>query len=320
MEWTTYFLINGPLFVFTIVGNAFFIFCFICPVQEDKTKQPLKLLLGTLICCTVIFLVSSMVRFSVPIGDIKFLFMLNVVHIFSLSTSMTSTVWLNFFYFTQIVPAQKAACIWIRQNIKPIIYCIWFFERVLIMFDTSALLTFHVALNNLFSDHSFNHTAVTEKLAMELMTLEILPLRTIICLIATFLVQIHFLACLFIMTMSSGSTVIYLSKHMCQMAQHGQPFSCSLIRSQVRVTVLGLLQGLLFFFYALWTISVYIAENTMSEVISSYSLKHFTVINFYMAVTTFTVGAGHSAFRQRAANILLRAVKCRKVQQSEQGE
>lgn len=320
MEWNTYVLVNGPLIFLTIMGNAFFIFCMTYPVQEKKTKQPLKLLLWTLICCTIIFLVISVVQISIPVGDIKVLYILNVAHILSLSSSMTSTVWLNFFYFTQIVPAQKAACIWIRKNIKPIIYCIWFFERVLIMFNTSALLAFHVAFRNFISGHTFNLTAVTERLTLEMLTLKVLPLPSILNLIATFLVHIHFLICLFIMMISCGFTVIYLSKHMRRMAQHGKPLSCPIFRSQVRVTVLGLLQGLLFIVYATWTVSEYISEETLNQIIASNSLSHFTVINIYMAATMFNMGAGHSVFRQRAADIWLRAVHCCKVQQSEQGE
>lgn len=317
MELLTSALVNGPLIFLTIMGNAFFIFCMICPVQEKKTKQPLKLLLWTMICCTIMFLVISVVRVFTPIGNIQLLVLLDVVHILCVSTSMTSTVWLNFFYFTQIVPAQKAACIWIRKNIKPIIYCVWFFERVLIMFNTSALLAFHVAVRNFLSDHTFNLTAVTERSTLELLTLEILPLPSIISLTATFLMYIHFLICLFVMMMSCGFTVIYLSKHMCSMAQHGTPFSCSIFRSQVRVTVLGVLQGLFFICFTIWTLSLYIVEETLNQIMTNYSSSHFTVINVYMAATMFNVGAGHSVFRQRAADIWLRAVRRCKVQQSE---
>ncbi|CAB1328716.1 unnamed protein product [Coregonus sp. 'balchen'] len=41
---------------------------------------------------------------------------------YTLSTRMSTSVWQIFFYYTQIVPAQRALFIWVKRNIKIIIY------------------------------------------------------------------------------------------------------------------------------------------------------------------------------------------------------
>lgn len=315
MDFWTCVLVNGPFCVLSIMINAFFVFCMICPVQGEQIKQPLKLLLGTLICCTITFLTSAVVQFYTQTVDIKAMIAIRVVFVFSLSTSMTSSVWLNFFYYTQIVPAQRAICIWIKKNIKPITYCIWLVEKMSNMFNVGAFLIYDITVSNLILDMaSFNST-----FNYDIIYLKMPPLQTHVCVTAVSIVKAHFIFCLCVMAMSSGSTVIYLSKHMRRMVTNGQPLACPRFRSQVRVTVTGMLQGVLYVFCAMWTVYKYFSEDNLSGVNSGYTLTHFTVINLYMTGTTFNLGAGQAVFRQRAADIWLRAVQCCKARQSEQG-
>ncbi|GLD59956.1 uncharacterized protein AKAME5_001190700 [Lates japonicus] len=58
-------------------------------------------------------------------------------------------------------------------------------------------------------------------------------------------VKAHFFFCLCVMVMSSGSTVVYLCRHMGRMVANGQPLSCPRFRGQARVTVTGILQGVM---------------------------------------------------------------------------
>nr|XP_033472834.1 uncharacterized protein LOC117250994 [Epinephelus lanceolatus] len=85
---------------------------------------------------------------------------------------MSSSVWLNFFYYTQIVPAQRAIFIWIKKNIKSVIFCIRLTEGINIC-----------------------------------------------------LARANLIFCVCVMVMSSGSTVVYLSRHMRCMVANGQPIS-----------------------------------------------------------------------------------------------
>lgn len=315
MDFWTCIMVNGPFCILTIMINAFFIFCMICPIQGEKIKQPLKLLLWTLICCTITFLMSVLLQFYAQTDDIEVMITIDVVFVFSLSTSMTSSVWLNFFYYTQIVPAQRAICIWIKKNIKPIIYCIWLVEKMLSMFNVGAFLVYYITLSNLIPDMaSFNST-----FNYDIIYFKMPSLQKNVCVTAVSIVKAHFIFCLCVMAMSSGSTVIYLGKHMRRMVTNGQPLTCPRFRSQVRVTVTGMLQGVLYVFCAMWTVYKYFVEDNLSGANSGYTFSHFTVINLYMAGTTFNLGAGQAAFRQRAADIWLRAVQCCRVRQSEQG-
>lgn len=318
MDFQTCLLVNVPLSALNIVMNAFFIFCMIWHLQDEKIKQPLKLLLVTLICCTITFLTSVIVQFFMETDNMQAILTSNVIFIFTLFTSMTSSVWLNFFYYTQIVPAKRALCGWIKKNIKPIIYCIWFVEKVLIMFNIGTLLIYRVTAGNLVSDMmSLNST-----INYDMILLKMPPLLTDVCVATICIIKAHFIFCLFIMVMSSGSTVIYLYKHMRRMATNCQARSCPQFGSQVRVTITGLLQGVLYLFCAVWTLYNYFSEDIFSGPFSGYTYEHFTVISLYMTGTSFNLGAGQAVFRQRAAVILLRTLqRCKvpKVQQCEQG-
>lgn len=58
-----------------------------------------------------------------------------VITVGCLSSSVSSSVWLNFFYYTQFVPAQRAIFIWIKKNIKPIIFFILLLENIYSLLD-----------------------------------------------------------------------------------------------------------------------------------------------------------------------------------------
>ncbi|XP_068602633.1 taste receptor, type 2, member 201, tandem duplicate 1 [Brachionichthys hirsutus] len=252
MDFITFGFVNGPFVILNILINIFFIFCMVRPLHGQQIKQPLKLLLGTLICCTMIYLLSAMLHYIFMItGYSKFMTVSFSLFVYTLYTSMSSSVWLNFFFFTQIVPAQRASFTWIKKNIKTVIYCIWLLDKCLSLCNVNLIIGMCV------------------------------------------------------MVMSSSSTVLYLCKHMHRMVAIGQPFSCSRFRSQVRVTITGILQGIMYMICAVWTVEKYFS----GDVNSGYSLIQVTVINFYMMGTTFNLGAGQSAFRQRAANIWLSATQ-----------
>ncbi|XP_070771129.1 taste receptor, type 2, member 201, tandem duplicate 1 [Enoplosus armatus] len=235
-----------------------------------------------------------------------------VVFVWSLSTSMNSTVWLNYFYYTQIVPAQRALFIWIKKNIKPIIYCIWLVERIYSFFEVGIMLMDYLILTDrTFDGVSYNFTMYHVPILSS-------NLWTDLYVIALCIVGAHFVMCLCVMVMSSGSTVVYLCRHMRRMVANGQPLPCPRFRAQVRVTVIGILQGVLYVFCAVWTMYKCVSQHTFMLSLSMYS--QFSVTHLYMSGTTFNLGVGQAVFRQRVADIWLRAAqwcKANKVQQSE---
>lgn len=313
MDFLTCSLINGPLVVLNVAANAFYIFCMVCPLHGEKIKQPLKLLLWSLICCTIIFLMSAMLlSFSVLIAN-KWNFLRASCAVFdcSLSASAASSVWLNFFYYTQIVPARRALFIWIKKNIKPIIYCAWLVDKILSLLGVGVILT-----ETFFDGFSYNFTTYQNTTYLQKPSPEF---KTNLYAIATGILKASFIFFLCIMVMSSGSTVVYLCRHMRRMVANGQPLGPR-FNSQVRVTVTGILQGVLYLFGAAWTVYKFVSQGILT--MYSSPCIYFTVINVYMTGTMFNLGVGQAVFRQRAADIWLRAAQCckaPKAQQSEQG-
>ncbi|KAJ8012926.1 hypothetical protein DPEC_G00047960 [Dallia pectoralis] len=104
-----YELVNGPLAIMNIVMNLFFAFCLSCPARHMKEiQQPLKMLLGSLIFATTVFLLALFVDEILSELQSKYADYFDEVVSFTASTSLSTTVWLNFFYYTQIVPAHEA--------------------------------------------------------------------------------------------------------------------------------------------------------------------------------------------------------------------
>lgn len=310
MDFQTCVWINGPFSFITIVVNVFFIFCMIRPIQGEKIKQPLRLLLGTLVSCTIIYEVSVVLELFVQ-KDLWVQITSYLAFILTLSTSMTSSVWLNFFYYTQIVPAKRALAIWIKSNIKLIIYYIWLFEKILCVFNIGALFGYKLVVT--YNNMSSNSTVTANEFISA-----ISQLRMTVYFVSAIIIKLHFLFCLCVMAMSNFSTVVYLCKHMRRMVANGQPLSCPQFRSQMRVTITGVLQGVIYLFCAMWSMHKFIDEGVLSETYSNYTYSHFTVINLYMMGTTLNLGAGQAVFRQRLADIWLRAVHWCSMRKSEQ--
>ncbi|XP_071341410.1 uncharacterized protein [Trachinotus anak] len=307
-------LINLPLVIVNIMTNAFYVFCMVCPRHAERIKQPLKFLLLSLISCTIGYLMTITVMFFFDLSESsKLTQILYLVSACTLNISMTSSVWLNLFYYTQIVPAQHALFVWIKKNIKSVIYCICLLERTFYLFDFTV-----VFLNDIyFSGFGFsnNFTMDHDTLMSEGRHLKWL---TYIHIFETATIKAYFFFCLVVMLMSSGSTVVYLSRHVGRMVAQGHSLSCPRFRGQVRVTVTGILQGVQYAICAVWIVFNFFSQQISTSFISPYI--HYTVINLYMSGTTVNLGIGMVVFRRRAADIWIRATQWRKTQQQHNKE
>lgn len=304
MDYLTWTLINGLVGSINFLMNAFYIFCMVRPLHGEKIKQPLKLLLAMLIGSTTIYLMAN---FGVVFSEEKeendrTAQVSSLLSVSCLSIGVSSSVWLNFFYYTQIVPAQRALFIWIKKNIKPIIFCIIIFEKIFSFVDVTLVL-----LDASLVEFEFNTTFTKN---------QVIPVRDLISNsedIFTTLESIkrfHFYSSFLVMMMSSSATVAYLCRHMQRMVANGEHFSCPRFSSQVRVTITGIVQGLVYLSLAVWTEYTYIVSHYESTSIGPYIRS--TVINFYMSAIGFNLGAGQAVFRQRAADIWTRATKWHK--------
>ncbi|KAF7668527.1 hypothetical protein LDENG_00003100 [Lucifuga dentata] len=280
------------------MANMFFMFCMTCPLQsEDEVKQPLKLLLWSLICCAIVYLLSvAVVLFSADSSNI--MFVSYVVLTYAFYTCMTSSVWLNF-YCTQIVPAQKALFIWIKKNIKHIIYCIWIAERISCLSDLSAILVSDLIHRVSDNGTTFHNVTMTHYDTTHLQNITDLSFTVAVA---------YFLVCSCVMIGSIATTVVYLCRHVRRMAANGCPFTCPIIKNQVRVTVSGVLQGVVYLLCPGLILIKLIYGNFNKSIFIS-GCFFYTVISFYMFSFTLNLGAAQAVFRQRTINISIRATQ-----------
>uniref|UniRef100_A0A4W5L8G0 Taste receptor type 2 n=1 Tax=Hucho hucho TaxID=62062 RepID=A0A4W5L8G0_9TELE len=305
MDELAYTIVNGLLSILNILANLFFAFCLFCPPRgREGLKQPVKLLLGFLVCCTTIFLVSLMTAECLwLLSKSKEFRYIDTFVSFAAFTSMSTSVWLNFFYYTQIVPAQRALFIWVKRNIKVIIYWGLFVDRVFFLFD--------LALNNASVDYYLTITEGNDNITYTSTNDTVSGStdgRFYTVLVCFYSKIIYMFFCLCVMVGSSWVTVCYLHRHMKSMKESGSTFSSPRLHNQMRVTITGILQGILYFLCALWIFLNIFSDNYPSSIEFDYN-TYYTVISLYMFGTTVNLGIGQSVFRQRAADICLKAQK-----------
>ncbi|CDQ61993.1 unnamed protein product [Oncorhynchus mykiss] len=299
MDELAFIIVNGHLAILNILANLFFAVCLFCPPRgREGLKQPVKLLLGFLVCCTTIFLVSLITAECLWLlsESTEFRYV-NAFVSFAAFTSMSTSVWLNFFYYTQIVPAQRALFIWVKRNIKIIIYWGLFVDRVLFMFDLASVI-YYVTITE--GNDNITYTSTNDTVSGSTDGLYYTDLVCFYCK------MIYMFFCLCVMVGSSWVTVCYLHRHMKRMKESGSPFSSPRLHSQMRVTITGILQGILYFLCALWIFLNIFSDNYPSSIKFDYN-TYYTVISLYMFSTTVNLGIGQSVFRQRAADIWLKA-------------
>uniref|UniRef100_A0AAZ3PW97 Taste receptor type 2 n=1 Tax=Oncorhynchus tshawytscha TaxID=74940 RepID=A0AAZ3PW97_ONCTS len=294
-------IVNGPLAIVNILANLFFAFCLFSPHTafsvrgREGLKQPVKLLLGFLVCCTTIFLVFLITAECLwLLTESKESRYVDAFVSFTAFTSMSTSVWLNFFYYTQIVPAQRALFIWVKRNIKIIIYWGLFVDRVVFLF-VLALDVYYLIITEENTNITYPSTNDTVS--------DGLFYTVLVCFYCK---VIYMFFCLCVMVGSSWVTVCYLYRHMKSMKESGSPFSSPRLHSQMRVTITGILQGILYFLCALWIFLNIFSDNYPSSIKFDYN-TYYTVISLYMFSTTVNLGIGQSVFRQRAADIWLKA-------------
>lgn len=199
MDIAQLFGVNLPMAIVNVLANVFFMFCLVRPSQGEPLKQPLKLLLWTVICSTLSFLVSLLVLFHWVTDSIVAHFSSYGMFVLSLSVSMSTSVWLNFFYHMQIVPSKNTIFVWIKKNLKPIIYCIWVVDKLIIGLTVSSILTIiFFIINNL------NDLQLAEQLnynySNSINSYALLPSHLVNLRFSVIAIQIYFIICLCIVS------------------------------------------------------------------------------------------------------------------------
>lgn len=291
LDQQAFLLINAPLVSLNLTANIFFACCLVFPLYGGRTlKQPLKILLELLVCYSIVYSVFFPLLYVLfeKVKHIKVILVLWGIFLHNLQNSMATFVWLNFYYFIQIVPSQRALLIWVKRNIRPVIYMALLFDGNLFLVSGSV-----VVANDVFQTaHKLGENNLTgTEYGIESLFFESQD-RFLI-------VRVHALIHLCIMMTSSFSTVHFLYSHIRSVAQNGNLLSSSRIKSQVRVTITGIFQGVLFLFYSIFLF--FGRSLSQPSVLSVWVFV--TVTSLYVSGTTINLGIGQTAFRRRAADV-----------------
>ncbi|CAL8388331.1 unnamed protein product [Gadus morhua 'NCC'] len=277
------FLINGPLLVLNLMANIFFVFCLMTR-KTQQVKQPLTILLGSMVSFTILY-VFSVTLLTCVLVWVKSNVVIDIAYtivIFLSRGNMTTYVWLMFYYYIMIVPSQRALFLWVKKNIKSIIYIVLILDRLFFL----GVASFQVTL---IVDH-FRFPNGTEVFYNE------------IDIVWFSIVSTYKFIFICVMMISCFATAHYLNKHMKSLSASDGSLSSPRLHSQIRVTVAGILQGVLCFLCGIWNL-VYVMIYYLSPYFYFGSNITFTVVNLYISGTTVNLGVGQTLFREKAIHV-----------------
>ncbi|XP_072542440.1 uncharacterized protein [Salminus brasiliensis] len=290
--------VNITLSLPSMLLNIIFIFCMVFPQPgTERLKQPLSVLLGSLVGSNIALHVFTllavffdlMLSFNALIYDIT-----AAVMLFTMRISITSTLWLNVFYYCQIVPAQHSVFLWLKKNIRVFIYSALIMDRIFFLYGFIATV---VSLLKQSGNCAPNDAAVELTKQNNTNSNRSLLVNTLRLELGYFSVS------LCVMLASSCATILYLQRHMKSMKESSRSFSSLHLQRQMRVTVTGIIQALLYFFCSS---SVVVNEFISILMPSFFGLQQHiicTLILLYSFGTTINMGFGQSIFRQGAINV-----------------
>lgn len=305
MSSTFFASVNVPLSAVSIVINIYFLFCMTFPEQgSEQLKQPLKILLGTLFGfhtvlhgCSFLWALRDFmfVSFSV-LNAILSNVILDLV-LFSVRSSVTSSLWLNVFYFSQIVPAQRSVFVWLKKNIKVFIYTALILDKT---YNLAGLVLNCTDTIVFFSEYIKYTTGVN---TTDIQQNEAAPTTAYLVMI-NFWVRFGFnLFNLCAMSAASWATVLYLWRHIKSMKDSTSIFSSPHVQKQMRVTITGIVQALLYFLCSAWMTLDALLRVKLPIFFDMDRHILCTVISFYSFGTTINVCVGQSMFRQRVVQL-----------------
>lgn len=300
MEPWLYALISSPLCLTGIVFNLLFFFCLMWPVSGVTLRNPLRFLL-------IVVLVNSTFQYLVIAVTI---IMLLFDYIFWLETVTRALIyqffcgnflcnaWISIFYYISIVPQHHAIFIWIKRNIKTILYSGFVLNQIVLTFSisTGAVTYFFlgpIPLN--FTALELNSTALAQTFEADMFLFHV----------ANFSYLLYCTCPLVTLIISWGKTFFYLREHMKKMGQSGESFSQPQQKSQMRVTVTGMVQAALFLPSSLWTVAAAILYITgLFEEVDPSRFITMTFCSLSSLGNLLCFGFSQSVFRRGIVSVI----------------
>ncbi|KAI4884128.1 hypothetical protein NFI96_000622 [Prochilodus magdalenae] len=258
-----------------------------------NVKQPVKSLLVINVSSTSVFQLGLILHLSLQLTavSLKLKQVVEALMLFVVRISIPTSMWLNIFYCSQIVPVKKAPLVWLNKNIKFTIcflltfgniYCfVYLILQFLFVFDVFSFL----------DSAEVNSTVVNGSYASSSPTFQISPFLDML----DTLTMVLTLLCLSVMLTVTGATGCYLYQHIKKMTNSGTPFQSQLLQNQVRVTITGFIQG---FLYLLCSAGMFIDVYCCYQKINIDREIIWMLFDLYSLATTINIGVGQAVFRQ----------------------
>ncbi|XP_017546941.2 taste receptor type 2 member 1-like [Pygocentrus nattereri] len=300
--------VNIPVSIVCFCMNIFFVFCMIFPQQgTDQLKQPLNVLLGSLVGYNTtlqacVFLFAMMENDIFTVSDICYAVIIECI-CFAMRTSVTSILWLNVFYYCQIVPAQHPPFIWMKKNIRVFIYSALIMDKFFFMFEFSLGIAYRATYRE-FDEYNAETNFNTTHLQWYAVIHKKLDTVSDVLYADTWIRLAYFLLCLFVMSASSCATVLYLQRHMKSMEESSRSFSSPRLQKQMRVTITGSIQALLYFLCSTWLLVRELLVFVFYLEIDLNGHLFCTVACLYSLGITINLSVGQTVFRQQVIHVL----------------
>ncbi|KAG9282459.1 taste receptor type 2 member 3-like [Astyanax mexicanus] len=304
MELVICICVNLPCAVLGLLMNMFYVFCLIFPLGgEMNVRQPLMTLLVLVICCTSTFQLCFIIHLSLEFmaigGNLKQI--VDALMSYAVRVSIPASLWLNIFYCSQIIPVTYAPFIWLKKNIKTVVYFLLISTKIyfLTYFVLEILMSYGI-----FSRMKLpqvNSTVINGSYASVRTKFQISSLLDILDTLTMVLIMLG----LCVMLIVTGSTGRYLYKHIRKMTSSGMPFNSQTLQNQVRVTLTSFIQG---FIYLLFTVGAFIdVYCAFKSLVFDWDIV-WMLHNLYSLATIINLGVGQSLFRQRVAHLCQKAL------------
>uniref|UniRef100_A0A8C5I2W4 Taste receptor type 2 n=1 Tax=Gouania willdenowi TaxID=441366 RepID=A0A8C5I2W4_GOUWI len=153
---------------------------------------------------------------------------------------MTCHVWLNFCYYSSIVPAKGVLMVWTKKNLKSVIYVLLIGDTMLYLVNGVLNVT---TFGTLFS--KTNNQSVAGLNDRMTYTFDVF----------TVIIQLYLFLCMLIMIVSIFSTAHYLGKHIRNIAKSASRLTSPKMKCQIRIAVAGLVEGLFYLLYYIYYVT-----------------------------------------------------------------
>lgn len=284
--------INAPLIGLNLAVNIYYACCLV--VDSQRLKRPVKLLLGSLVQSAISYSLSlALLCFALHHSSYGMFIVAWVMVQFYTHNSLTSYVWLNFYYYTQIVPARRAFSVWLKRNVVRVIAGAVLLDWALLLFNSGIYLTFELLL-------------LQDNKTLMVNYVDGLYYSYNVCF------TINCLQCFICLTMTAATTLstgCYLQRHFRSLARSRGSFSSQRLHMQLRVTMSGLWVGAMCFLYNL----MYLVDVVVFKLSETFYMDKellMTITSLYISGTSVSLAISQSAFRRGADDVWKACAGC----------